>query len=198
MSVSISHGYWERKCKKFFLEKFWICHPLQESWHMEEWLMIPDIQGYSISSWGRVRNDRTGHILALSENQYGVVHVSMSEDGEQIRRAVAHMVAAAFLIPPNEAFDTPINLDGDRRNNRLENLVWRPRWFAVKYNQQFEERILVNYPIEEIKTGRIFKNSREVATTYGLLEKDLVLSMAAFTYVWPTYQRFQIVYVDTE
>jgi len=104
-------------------------------------------------------------------------------------------VAKAFLPSVPGPFDTPINLDGDRHNNRVENLAWRPRWFAVKYNQQFrhpyEEPI--DDPIMDDRTHEISPNSLECAKRYGLLEQDLVQSIMARTYVWPTYQRFIVI-----
>jgi hypothetical protein len=115
-------------------------------------------------------------------------------DGIQFHRSVPLLVAKAFLDPESEPFDTPINLDGDRHNNRVENLVWRPRWFAIKYNRQFR------YPYEnpihariiDLKTRELSENSFECACRYGLLEQDLVLSILNRTYVWPTYQEFGI------
>jgi hypothetical protein len=43
------------------------------------------------------------------------------------------------------------------------------------------------------RTHEISINSFECAKRYGLLEQDLVLSIMARTYVWPTYQRFVII-----
>jgi hypothetical protein len=161
---------------------------------MEEWITIDHFPEYSVSNHGRVRTNKTGRILALSENQYGLLQVGLMRDGVQHHRSVPLLVASAFIPQPLGAFDTPINLNGDRHDNRVENLVWRPRWFAIKYNQQFK------YPYEhsidarivDIKTGRVSLNSFECAKQYGLLEHDLVMSILNRTYVWPTYQEFGI------
>ena len=116
-------------------------------------------------------------------------------DGEQKHRSVPLLVAKAFLPDSVGAFDTPINLDGDRHNNHVANLAWRPRWFAIRYNQQFrypqENRIMA--PVVDLKTGEISENSFECAKKYGLLEKDLIFAILNRTYVWPTYQEFGIV-----
>jgi hypothetical protein len=161
---------------------------------MEEWKQIRNFTNYSISDLGRVRAEKSGRILALSQNQYGVVQVGLLNHGVQYHRSVALLVAKAFLPKPKEAFDTPINLDGDRNNNQLSNLEWRPRWFAIKYNQQFKRRFLypIVHPIEDIKTGEIIEGSFEAAKRYGLLEAELVYSIMRHTYVWPTYQEFRI------
>jgi hypothetical protein len=162
---------------------------------MAEWRPIDEFFGYSISDDGRVRADKSGRILAQSENQFGLMQVGMMRDGVQFHRSVPLLVAKAFIPRPSEAYDTPINLDGDRRNNQVNNLLWRPRWFAIKYNQQFkypfEQPIMA--PLVDLKTGLISENSTVCAIDYGLLERDLVLSVLNRTYVWPTYQEFGIV-----
>ena len=68
-----------------------------------------------------------------------------------------------------------------------------------RYNRQFI------YPYEnpitsqiiDIKTGEISDDSFDAAKRYGLLERDVVLSILNRTYVWPTYQQFTVVQ-DTE
>lgn len=161
---------------------------------MEKWKEIPYFPKYSISDHGRVRYNRTGRILAQSENQYGVVCIGLMRDGRQHHRSVSKLVASAFIPNHLEVFDTAINLDGDRRNNHKDNLVWRPRWFAVKYNRQFRipSNLTINDPIQDIETEEVWDNSFECAKANGLLEKDLVLSIFNNTVVWPTHQRFWV------
>lgn len=161
---------------------------------VEEWQPIDSFPDYSVSNHGRIRNADTGRILALNENQFGVVQVGLMRDGIQYHRSVPLLVAKAFLPRESVPFDTPINKDGNRHNNHVENLVWRPRWFAIKYNRQFRYPYEnpINVPIMDLKTGEISQNSLECAQRYGLLEQDLVLSILNRTYVWPTYQEFGI------
>jgi hypothetical protein len=160
----------------------------------ELWKDILDFSEYSVSNFGRVRSNKSGRILSTSPNQFGVVQVGLMKNGVQYHRSVPLLVAKAFLPIHPGPFDTPINLDGDRLNNHVDNLVWRPRWFAIKYNRQFRfpypERI--NRPIVDKKTGEVSSNSIECACRYGLLEEEIVLSILTRTYVWPTYQEFQI------
>lgn len=160
----------------------------------EVWKSIERFPGYSVSDQGRIRTDKSDRILALSVNQFGLVQVGLMREGEQKHRSVPLLVAKAFLFAPPGPFDTPINLDGDRHNNRLENLLWRPRWFAVKYNQQFRYPLEnpIMEPIVDLKTGEMTEGSFECAKRYGLLEQDLIYSIINRTYVWPTYQEFGI------
>ena len=50
-------------------------------------------------------------------------------------------------------------------------------------------------PIKDLKTNEVSENSFEAAISYGLLESDLVLSILDRTYVWPTYQQFDMAQV---
>lgn len=161
----------------------------------ERWLPIPQFPGYMISDWGRVLTEKSGRLLALSDNQYGVQCVGLMRNGEQKHRSVPRLVANAFLPQPTEVFNTPINLDGDRHNNHVSNLAWRPRWFAVKFNRQFRQPYPypINAPIMDMQTRQVSPNSFEAAKRYGVLEQDIVMSIHERTVVWPTYQEFRIV-----
>lgn len=163
---------------------------------MEIWREIDEFPGYSISSRGRVMNDDTDRLLALTRNQNGIVQVGLMRDGTQYKRSVAVLVANAFLSDADrpETFDTPINLDGDRMNNTVENLMWRPRHFAIKYHRQFKtDHILLKMTIEDEKTGTRYRNSRAAAMDNGLLERDVETAVNNGSYVWPTYQTFRVI-----
>lgn len=163
------------------------------------WKAIPDFPEYSVSNMGQIRNDDTGRILALSRNAQGVVQVGLSRDGRQHKRGVALLVAQAFLGPSAlEPFDTPIHLDGDQTNNAVNNLMWRPRWFAIKYQRQFrtQSTAMIRQPLIDKKTSVHYHNSWDAATKCGLLDREVFLAIQNRTYVWPTYQEFRVVEED--
>jgi hypothetical protein len=122
---------------------------------MEEWREIRFYPGYSVSTHGRVRNDDTGRMMTLMVNQRGIVNVGLTRSRQQQRLSVAVLVADAFVPRPiRESFNSPINLNGDRFDNRVENLLWRPKWFAIKYFQQFKSSIRgFRVPVEEVLSG---------------------------------------------
>lgn len=128
-------------------------------------------------------------------NQRGVAHVSLYRNQVGHKRSVACLVTEAFLPKPKlEAFDTPINLDGDRINNHIDNLTIRPRWYAVKYFQQFKVPPQgIRRPVIDTETGDIFATSWEAALRYGLLDKQIAIAVFNRTYVWPTFQMFKVV-----
>lgn len=160
----------------------------------EQWVEIEDFPRYSVSDEGNVRNDQSGHILAKNFNQQGIAYVGLFLDGAQFKRSVALLVAKAFLgTPANENFDTPIHLDGDRSNNKAENLMWRPYWFAIKYHRQFDPDAPKGFqvPIIETGSGRKFDNAMHAATTFGILIEEITYSIVNESYCFPSYLYFK-------
>lgn len=166
---------------------------------MENWAEIPEFPGYSVSDYGWVRNDDTGLTLVHSRNQHNVLHVGLYKGGTQYRRSVTVLVANAFLEPHREErFDTPIQLDGDIYNTAASNLDWRPRWFARQYKQQYtqawqsQDPYVYYDPIIEVNKGEIFEDYWKAARKYGLLVKDIRVAIINRTYVFPTFQMFEL------
>lgn len=162
---------------------------------METWLEIFEFPGYSVSNWGRVRNDYSGRVLTLLRNQSGVAHVGMMKGGIQQKRSVPKLVAERFLSHSTlDDFDTPIHLDGDRTNNEVSNLEWRPKWFADTYTRQWNVLgTRIDQPIRDVDTGERYANTTDAAKTHGLLERDIVQSISTGVKVFPTLQRFEII-----
>jgi hypothetical protein len=121
--------------------------------------------------------------------------VGLMREWQQCIRSLPRLVAHTFLSRPSEIFDTPIQLDGDPTNCRVDNLMWRPRWYAVLYKRQFDERYdhPIDVPVHAIHEREQFPNSFAAACRYGLLEREVVLSVLNRTPAWPTYQYFELV-----
>ena len=168
---------------------------------MEYWRSIPSFPGYSVSDTGLVRNDLRDTFLSLMVNQQGLSYVGLSQGGRQQNRLVSKLVAEAFMVPHAfKAFDTLINKDGDRTNNHINNLIWRPRWFAMKYHRQFRQDWYNTNPVEEVETEVLFSGVMPAAVEFGLLALDVFTEAMNFTYygvqdagVWPTGQRFRMI-----
>lgn len=146
---------------------------------MEEWVEIDEFPEYGVSNEGRVTSSKSTRIIKPTYNQQGICSVGLFVDGELRRRSLALLVAKAFLPKhPIKYFDTPIHLDGNRSNCNVTNLAWRPHWYAVQYHQQFKNNLYwCKGPIEDIETGELFEDSREIVIRYGLLPKDVMLDL---------------------
>jgi hypothetical protein len=158
----------------------------------ERWVEISDFPGYSVSDRGRVLKDSINCIVKASPNTKNLYMVGLMRDCRQYKRSLPLLVAKAFVPRGDLAFDTPINLDGERTNNHYTNLAWRPLWFARKYAKQFtDDHATIDEPIEDIETGEVYKTSMDASIANGVLDIEIVLGMHHNTYVWPTGQIFR-------
>lgn len=162
---------------------------------MERWSAIAEFPGYSVSTLGNVFNDEEDRPIAISVNQFGIPHVGLTKNGIQYRRGLAHLVAKTFIRNPNERFDTPINLNGDRTDCRVENLAWRSRWFAIEFFRQMTKNMgaLIDEALID-NEGNTYVDTRHAATTLGVLETDVIKSLEEGHPVAPHYVRFMYRY----
>lgn len=160
---------------------------------MSDWVEIPEFPDYDVGSSGKVRNAFTGRVLRATANQSGLVYVGLMDvDGVQRQRSLALLVARAFIPQPMEHWDTPINLDGNRWDCSVGNLVWRTRWYALHYHRQFLFAPVIDQAIRNIETHEMYANSREAAIRFGLLEAEISASIFQCTYASPGFHRFDM------
>lgn len=144
---------------------------------MDIWKTVQDFPKYVVSPEGVVKNKKRDTIVKTRQNRQGIAMVSLMGDDARHTRSVALLVAQAYLMPPkNPAYNSIIYLDGDRTNCAARNLMWRPRWYAVRYHKMFErDPIDVSVMIED--TGEIFGTLREACMKYGLDEQYTYIDM---------------------
>jgi hypothetical protein len=155
--------------------------------------LIEGFPNYEVSDRGEIFNVRTGREMVLSPTLNGDLTVGLTRDGHQYRYSVKGLVARAFVEGETELFNTPILLDGNKRNLTAENIVWRPRWFAWKYTRQFHEHH--NWycfgPIVDKISGEEYRNYFDAARTNGLLCEDIMYSIySEDRRTFPTFQKF--------
>jgi hypothetical protein len=157
---------------------------------MEEWQSLRDYPGYAISTQGRVANESTGKQLAIVHSRQGYAFVGLMHRTTQVKRGVALLVCKTFLEVPEPSFDTPIHLNGDLPDCTLDNLEWRPRWFAMRYAHQFKHGSPEDSYIREKKTREVL-SIWDAVKKYGLLYTDVLMAINNHTYVFPTMQIFE-------
>lgn len=162
---------------------------------VEAWVIIEEFPDYAISNHGRVRSERTGRLLRINVGRGDHTSVGlMGLEPTNVRRSITRLVADYFMEPPpHAAFDTPIHLNGDIKDCHLYNLMWRPRWFAVKFHQQFRTGFHIPDQIADRETGIVYDNPTHAAQVHGLLISEIVQSMAHEHECWPTRQVFELV-----
>ena len=142
---------------------------LEPTSNMTQWMLCRDFPKYVVSPDGKVKNHERDAIVLHQVNRQGIHMVKLTnEDGVRKTKSVALLVAQAYLAPPkNHLYNSMIHLDGDRSNLNARNLMWRPRWYAIRYHQMFNlDPIDISVMIED--TGEVFGTIRDLCVKYGL------------------------------
>lgn len=160
----------------------------------ERWETLDEFPDYAVSEFGEVHNIKTGMPRKTSINQQGIVKISLYQGRELITRSVAVLVAESFVEGRSHFFNTPIHLDGDRENCRADNLMWRPRWFAVQYHRQFQSPDFhrMDVHIEELTTGKEYHSVKDACVALGLYYQDVYRSYVHGQPVPLTRHEFQL------
>lgn len=173
----------------------------------ERWRDVDHFFKIQVSDHGNVRNVFTGKTICQSENMAGDLKINIIVDGRHLSRSVKELVAEAFLDPPEELYidesgnlvhthPVPINIDGNKYNNHVSNLAWRPRWFAWKYAHQFNVEPPQDYylPLINMTTGERFINTMEAGLAEGLLWEYVIASASSGRPVYPSGSVFAFDY----
>lgn len=160
-----------------------------------DWVPVEGFPNYVVHKDGTIKQVHTEHIRRPSRTRAGASKITLFRDGVPATRSHALIVAKAHLYNDfdPEIFDTPIHLDNDPTNNHVENLMWRPRWFAVKYQQQYwnPEFRHAKTRVEDTQTDVVYDTLVEPCQTFGLLYIDILNSCTRGTYVFPTWKIFR-------
>jgi len=143
----------------------------------EDWRSIP-CSNYSISSRGRVRNDRNGSILGGSLDKDGYPRVSIRINDARKTVKIHRLVAFAFLDSPPPDKPHVAHKDGNAANNNVSNL----RWSDVTENNRDkalhgtqtrgEAQHLAKLLPDDVKTIRFMADTgvsqRAIARSFGI------------------------------
>ena len=162
------------------------CFKIEEIW--KDYVYI-----YEISNFGQLRNKNTGRIrkLAKSSNGYLNVVLTLGSSDKKKNISIHRAVAETFIPNPNPEIYTDVNhIDGDKTNNRVDNLEWvthsENNKHAYKIGKQISnkltpediEYIRVNYEKGDKEWGcaslaRQFNVS--TATIYNIVQNNIDL-----------------------
>lgn len=105
---------------------------------MERWKKIEGYENYSVSSEGRVRNDRTGYILKPMLDTGGYCQVKLYPNNRRV--SLHRLVANAFIPNPNNLPQVN-HINEDKTDNRVENLEYCTAQYNINYGTCVERAI---------------------------------------------------------
>jgi len=125
---------------------------------MEEWRVIQDYPAYEVSNTGFVRSIRSHNILKPQEAKGGAWFVKLGGTNGTTSKTLKTLVAEAFVPRPEhhdiEIFDTPIQCVMNTADVRAEKIMWRPRWFAIKFRRDLNHPPhYCEIPVQNLNTG---------------------------------------------
>lgn len=101
---------------------------------MEIWKDIDGFDNYEVSTFGNVRNKKTGYLYSRNINGYGYSFVNIKINNKQCNWLIHRLVAKAFIPNPDNKPEVD-HKDSDKTNNNLNNLRWATRQ-ENEYNKQ--------------------------------------------------------------
>lgn len=87
----------------------------------EEWEPYPEAPRYHISNKGRVINTDTGRMMAINENNSGLLMFKATKNGAQ-HAVLLHRNVARLFLPDYQERTTVEFIDGDKKNCAADNL----------------------------------------------------------------------------
>ena len=89
----------------------------------ETWKVLPRDNNYLVSNWGRVFSVRKMKVLTPKHNHDGYLRIQLWSHRKSCFIAIHRLIAEAF-IPNPDGKKTVNHKDGNKQNNRVENLEW--------------------------------------------------------------------------
>lgn len=140
---------------------------------METFKKIENFENYSISDFGRVRNDKTGKFLKPYQKENGYLQIQM---GRKTMPQYVHRLVAKAFIPNDEEKPQVNHKNGDKTNNTISNLEWvtaSENSLSHGYKERIENRkkkiIATN-----LSGDKIIFNSRNDVAIYFKCDKSQV------------------------
>ena len=141
----------------------------------EMWKAVPGYEGlYDVSHLGRVYSLKRQKMLKPHKTGNGYLQVMLSKDNRRTYPLVHRLVAEVFI--PNPESKPQVNhRNGDKSDNRAENL----EWCTMSENLLHRHNVLGqpggrSCPVVCVNTGQSFPSAKAAAKAYGVPRQSVV------------------------
>ena len=136
-----------------------------------------------MSTYGRIKNSKTGKILRTNINNHGYEQVSLRHNNKSHTETVHRLIADTFIKSDKHNLDVRHKND-NTLDNRLSNLEYCTRSETIQ--RAFARGTKVpsrQVKVRVVETGEIFESIRACARALGLHQSDICkcVNGAAYT-----------------
>ena len=131
---------------------------------------IDGFPNYQASSDGVIINKNTGRVLRSNPDTSGYISVGLSKEGRTYTKRVHRLIAEAFLEQPSEEAWQVNHKNGNKNDNRLENLEFITPGGNMLHAYSNGLNHWEGYnetPIRIVETGEVYKSQAECARAIG-------------------------------
>jgi len=133
----------------------------------EIWKIVEDFKGYEVSNMGNLRIiHNKKKTIQLNKNNYGYIRKTMyNHITKKCKRVSVHRIVAKAFISNNDSSKNFINhKDGNRSNNKVDNLEWLSHSQNIKHAYDTGLCVSIGCPI---KLDKIDPNTKKIIKTYN-------------------------------
>ncbi len=121
-----------------------------------KWKQIEGYENYSISDTGLVMNTKSGRLLKPKNTYDGYCEVRIYKDKNNSKYVRVHRLVALAFVPNPDDLETIVHINGNKKDNRVENLRWLSRYAAQKK------------PIKCLENGVVYESITQAGEELGL------------------------------
>lgn len=149
---------------------------------IEAWYPL-DFMGYDnydVSNTGKVRKhtQKRTRLMKPRRTASGHTFIGLTANGVQKAHTIAKLVLEATGTPKKGyKANYILHLDGDRTNNRLDNLRWANKKTSTRYRRSYiresQLKDCTTRPVIEMNDKRLYKSIMDAARAYGIPPIDI-------------------------
>lgn len=130
---------------------------------------------YSVDTNGNVYGKK-GNLLKPYKRKDGYTELKLSQNGKILHRKLTHRIIAETFIPNPENKPEVNHINGDKTDNRVENLEWVNRSENIKHRSKLgiTNKIISDDIIEHILNEKNM-SQREMAKKYNVSQSFISL-----------------------